>query len=908
MKRAVSVFLSIIILLGFCFVPIRSAETKVSAATGFTAWSGYSSYLKGAGTETNPFLISKPGDLAYFRKSVATDGGTITYYSGNDTSTAALTKTASTAYYKLTEDIYYNDPNGDEWKNWSATVTPANNGGTVHTWSPPGLNDNTKAIFDGSFDGGGHTIYGLYIVHTDDNCVGFLGLAKKATIENLTLAYGYVKGRNCVSAFVGRAMMGTNIINCTSRMRVTGSYAVGGFVGGNPKTGAEPEQAIDTSAETYGPNFTVYGCTNRNAVYGAKWVGGIAGLITGGYSRVSIDSCKNTGKITATTAASGGILGGTMTVDDLGHNFVYGCTNSGNVLGGTESFAGGIVGCGRATDIMRCLNTGEITASSTKYVGGITGGNATPDKLANSRINFCTNKGAVNGATYTGGIIGIGVSTSLRKSANMGAVTGTNAVGGIAGKACGETDVRDSAVCDCINTGAVSSSNGGAKVAGIVGLAYVTGTVSDNIQTTIRRCVNYAAVSTGRAICYTDSTLKDDNGKIYLYTVNAASCFGMSGTNTLFDGGTKVTSFVSSSVLNELNSLNAGTWMYGYPVPVLTELDYDMQGDAEAGSLLAAPSAAASSAPGITLSSSVSTSSSYYGSISSLSPVYGFAAVRADSVEEDREITVGKSGVQTVTGTLSGAVATGSFDTLPQSGYNVVYKFRPFVKLTVNGIAVYVYGKCKAASYYTSSGAASVAAVNGTAVTTCENSVYVLTGGTHLIEYTVDSASPAYSVAFSSSDDTVATVSNGKVKGIKAGIATVTVKIVGVWGTRRHTVNVTVLDDVSSTVYANDYAASDNTLRYHTNELTYIKNTVAKNDGYCLSYNGTVFLIDGGHKNTKSLEYLKSLREKYLSDGLASGRLSTNDYYRYLLSDKCRLKIVNLWTHWHNDHLSAMRY
>jgi len=85
-------------------------------------------------------------------------------------------------YYVLTEDIYINDvENYDSWEN----NPPANQ------WESIGIG---RASFTGGFDGGGHTIYGLYQTGElgDESCYGLFGDAWIATIENVSIEKAYI--------------------------------------------------------------------------------------------------------------------------------------------------------------------------------------------------------------------------------------------------------------------------------------------------------------------------------------------------------------------------------------------------------------------------------------------------------------------------------------------------------------------------------------------------------------------------------------------------------------------------------------------------------------------------------------------------------------------------------------------
>ncbi len=893
-----------VLISGFVFVP-ENAQTAV-AAGGYYSWSGYSSYLKGAGSPTNPFLISSPSDLAYFRKQVADSSGKITYYDNNNTSNNAKTKTANTAYYKLTCDIYYNDPNGDEWKSWSDTVKPTNGGDGAHTWTPAGYNDLANRNFEGSFDGAGYTIYGMYIVHTSVNGVGFIGALRYGVIKNLTLANGYVHGNNQVGAFIGQGRVGAELVNCTSNMRVVGSNAVGGLVGGNAKDGTLIATDVVLTTEGTIPSLTFYNCVNNSTVDGTKWVGGVMGYISAGASRVQIEECVNNGAVTTSSACVGGILGGTRQVDGYGHNLIQSCVNYGAITCNSADFTGGIVGCGRAIDIYSCQNYGTIT-SKRNNVGGISGGSNSIDNLANGRIYYCYNAGVVTGTYYTGGIVGGTKSVSVYQCANVGNVTGTYAVGGIVGRSSGtvdyggSNDIRDTQVYDCYNAGTIVSTTNDATTGGIIGNAAFSGTTTDNKFTQIKRCFNVGTVTGGRAIAGTLTTVLNDEGTgIYFLTKYNDTCFGLSDVNTDFQGGTAVDSMISDAVLAKLGN----NWEASYPFPTLKNIDYSLQNFGGRADMLYTASVSVNDVPELIVSVNVNTEQ-LYADISSKALTYGVFAAKTDSFTG--ELKYNTAGVINSIGVVNANSYSITINGQSVDEYDDMFTIRPYVSFVENGQTVYIYGDAMESSYYTADGAQNVPAVNETVNFNCDEKLYVLVGGSGEIECTMASASDKDSISFFSSDSSVATVDKGIVKGIKAGTATVTVTYTGAWGAVTRYCAITVLEDIAENIYANQYADLTGDMRIHTNKMSRAL-SITKNDATVIDCDGTVFVVDGGNNNDELLKYLLKLRDEFLAEGFASGALTEAEYYRLLLSDKCQIRIVALITHWHSDHIGGLRY
>ena len=155
-------------------------------------------------------------------------------------------------------------------------------------------------------------------------------------------------------------------------------------------------------------------------------IGGIAGKITGGTIKNSINRAIIDGNKADSEGASGGIAGHLTgaTIDN--------CKNYGVVSGKFQT--GGIVGAvnGSAISVKESVNYGSVTGSR-NYTGGICGWTDNAAAFVN-----VTNEGAVTGANYTGGIVGrfgdfsgnVTLNTNL---INRGAVTGEDYVGGITG-------------------------------------------------------------------------------------------------------------------------------------------------------------------------------------------------------------------------------------------------------------------------------------------------------------------------------------------------------------------------------------------------------------------------------------------------------------------------------------------
>lgn len=292
--------------------------------------------ISGAGTETDPYQIDSPEALAWFRDWV---NGTYTLDEGSAV-------THPEAWAKLTKDI-----------DMSSVCHPSDEAKNIAelSWTPI---SNSKVQWNGSFDGGGHTISNLYINTTSDNA-GLFGYVGKNTYTNTKVNIKDIIFSN---------------VNITS----TGKYS--GVLAGS------------TSLKT-----TVSGIkVESGTVNGTLYSGGIVGYAN--YSVIS--NCINKANIKASSYYVGGICGYLNT-----YYTIERCTNYGTIEGSHE--VGGIVGgISEETEITNCANCGDIKGSSN--VGGIIGmvrGVSSNGTNSVSNVFNCGNVTCTSQYDSTGGIL-----------------------------------------------------------------------------------------------------------------------------------------------------------------------------------------------------------------------------------------------------------------------------------------------------------------------------------------------------------------------------------------------------------------------------------------------------------------------------------------------------------------------
>ena len=192
----------------------------------------------------------------------------------------------------------------------------------------------TDIFFDGTFDGAGHKVEGLYIPSSSENYGGyhafFGALGPHAIVRNLGIESGAVAGR--VAAGVAAVSRVDNahdipqIIGCYNKAKINGNGATSrgsaGIFGGENQNGSEGVGA------GYRAAAFIANCYNMGDVQSSGPCGGIAGT-----GSVKMYACYNTGAITSTT-------GGTMHGALMANLFKKGSVTASGFEG-----AGEIVNC-----------------------------------------------------------------------------------------------------------------------------------------------------------------------------------------------------------------------------------------------------------------------------------------------------------------------------------------------------------------------------------------------------------------------------------------------------------------------------------------------------------------------------------------------------------------------------------
>ncbi|ELP6119260.1 TPA: hypothetical protein I7730_01450 [Vibrio vulnificus] len=314
--------------------------------------------------------------------------------------------------------------------------------------------------FDGSFDGGGHTISGLFINRPDTKDVGLFGYIQYLnTVSNLTILDADITGGMNVGVLAGTILKTENknvkIIDSKvhggraggyagypynlkadnihiENIKVVGSGDSGGFGGYIENlldmTNIHVSGVIESKSRAggligFGNNLGTWdGVTVDVTVDGKFDVGGVLGHGNNGrFTNISV-----TGDISSSLRDSGGLVGNVGRAIKLSN-----CSFSGTVTG--VNSVGGVIGSyfHSGTEVIGCTVDAKITGE--KFLGGIAGVNSGMHMVIDgvSILEGTT----LTGDSFIGGFFGIGVGGYLgyQNLSSKATLDGNWAVGGFVG-------------------------------------------------------------------------------------------------------------------------------------------------------------------------------------------------------------------------------------------------------------------------------------------------------------------------------------------------------------------------------------------------------------------------------------------------------------------------------------------
>lgn len=371
-------------------------------------WDGTiaSSYHKGSGTESDPFIISNASEFAYFQKQLQS------------------TNYANT-YFKLSNDIIINDgtfsyinPNKITYSLDDTTLYLK--GYTSDVYSDESLSSKISSInkfesltnFKGHFDGDYNTIYGLYMTSDSKTELGLFenlsGIVENLYLEN-TMIYG-----GAFTAALASSTSGATIKDV--------------FIEGN---------VINT--KNSGQDVTILNVDDYEVTKGAEYL--TDNLVLPTYTKSGIKSIQLKGQYSSSVEDQILVINDTeVTVGtfeiDLGTSQL------------TE------VAIKVNDDIESTISLSNISYEVT-YDYGISSGVVA--KATSTNLKNIINKSNIYSSYDASGLVGISISSNLDSAYNTGKVTANGIASGLIGSI--KNSEEDIVVSRTYNTGELSGTN-----------------------------------------------------------------------------------------------------------------------------------------------------------------------------------------------------------------------------------------------------------------------------------------------------------------------------------------------------------------------------------------------------------------------------------------------------------------
>lgn len=235
---------------------------------------------------------------------------------------------------KLGSDIVFNEGNAEDW-------IDIDNPEGIDEWEPIGL--SSSKCFNGTFDGQGHTISGMYVMRTSQHA-GLFGFAESTSVlRNFRILNSYVDSRMDTNGkagiAVGVAKGNVDSIYVDATLKAKGSY-IGG-IAGQSTVGGYISNCWFAGKIITGPS--------------SDQIGGIVGYITCKGNITTIEHCLYTGEIVSENSGAvmiGGI-GGNCTVSNNTQTVnVKDCLIAGTV--GGKNNAGAVFGKNTSGSTVEC--------------------------------------------------------------------------------------------------------------------------------------------------------------------------------------------------------------------------------------------------------------------------------------------------------------------------------------------------------------------------------------------------------------------------------------------------------------------------------------------------------------------------------------------------------------------------
>ncbi len=346
-------------------------------------------------------LVTKNQDLHSHDNFINNDNHVVSALTASAAAAADLTVTIDTGGKVTLKDAdgdgYYEISTADELYAFAAAVNGGNraingkltanivvnqnvltsdgdlngDGSDFRAWIP--IDNSTSYGYNGTFDGGEHTVSSLYFNNINTKYLGLFGnVASSGKVANVGVIDTYFNGYSYIGGVVGKNY-GT-VSGCYNTSTVMGSMNGGGFNTSNYIGGV------------VGYNSgTVSDCYNNGSVSGIDNIGGVVGDNSG-----TVSDCYNNGSVSGRISI-GGVVGDNSDI-------VSGCYNIGNISGGSR--IGGVVG-DNSDIVTGCYNNGNVSGDI--YVGGIVGDNS--DIVRSCYNTGNSSEGGVVGGNRNGGTV-----------------------------------------------------------------------------------------------------------------------------------------------------------------------------------------------------------------------------------------------------------------------------------------------------------------------------------------------------------------------------------------------------------------------------------------------------------------------------------------------------------------------